>query len=291
MDPRHILFLLLINLIWGTTPIVLKLGFGEIPPFLMTSIRFALVSALLLPFTRWQRDKMGLILSIGLLAGPLQFGLGYWALSITDQVAPLAIASQLGVPFATFLSILFLGEHVGWRRWTGLGLAFGGTVIMMLAPNMSPDLDAVAIQIVAALFGSVSLILMRRVKSVAVFDLQAWIAHCTWPALFVCSLAFESGQGSAITEAGALTWLSITFTVFATSLVAHAGFYAMVQRYEISRLTPFLLIAPVFTVFLSALVLHNPLTARMLFGAVLTLIGVGIVMLRQGEVPAAQATQ
>jgi O-acetylserine/cysteine efflux transporter len=51
-------------------------------------------------------------------------------------VASVAIATQLGVPFTTLMSVLFLGEVIRWRRWLGIALAFAGVAVIGFQPGM-----------------------------------------------------------------------------------------------------------------------------------------------------------
>ena len=74
-------------------------------------------------------QHMGLHLLRGVLnaGGMLLF---FWAVSL----APLATVSAIGFAsplFAALLAILFLGERVGLRRWSGLIVGFIGTVVIL----------------------------------------------------------------------------------------------------------------------------------------------------------------
>src|SRR5262245_5288521 len=130
MSPPHILFLVLMNVIWGAAPIAIKHTLLEIPPLMAGALRFGLVSLVLLPRTRIHPGRMKLIHALALTAGAGQFALMFLALSLTKNVAPLAVVLQLGVPFATLLSIVVLKETVRWRRWVGIGFSFlGGAIV------------------------------------------------------------------------------------------------------------------------------------------------------------------
>ena len=82
---------------------------------------------------------------------------------------------------------------------------------------------------------------------------------------------------------------------FASSLVGHAGIYYLLQRYEVSTTAPLTLLAPIFTVGFSVTLLGDVLTERMIIGAVVALIGVLIVTVRQAQkgqpVPALEGMQ
>src|SRR5262245_15626690 len=123
---RDLLFLILINVIWGFNFIVSKVGVSELPPLLFTALRFTVLGLILLPLLRRHRGVMGTVVVAALFSGALHFGPLLAGLNMAGSVSTVAIAGQLGVPFTTLLSILLLSEVVHWRRWLGIALAFIG---------------------------------------------------------------------------------------------------------------------------------------------------------------------
>jgi len=285
MDPRHILFLIVINVVGGVSPILLKPAFGEMPPLFLVSLRFVFLSALLLPFTRWHAGQMGRLLSAAFFAGSLQFGLFMLAIARGGDVSPITIATQLNAPFAVLLSVIFLKEKVHWRRWTGLALALSGGLIIAFDPRVFAYIGAFSMAALAALSAAASAILMRGLKKVSTFEFLAWVAHSSWPVLLLLSWVGETGQFASITHSSALPWLAIVYTSLASSILFHGGYYFMVQRYEISRVSPFLLISPPTTVLLGVLVLGDVLTPRIIIGSLVTLSGVGVILVRDRNIP------
>ncbi len=280
MPLPHLLFMIVITFLWGFAPIIMKVAFESVPPLVFTGVRFVLVLAVLAPFLKWHGSKMPLIIAIGSTVGWLEFSLFFSGLAISGDVAPIAVAAQLSVPFATILSIFLLGEIVRWRRWTGILLAFGGVMLFSFDPRVVGYLGGLSLAIGGALSHAMAMVLMRKLDGIGVFELQAWVAVVSAPVLFLLSFIVEGGQIAAFTSAPWHVWLTLFYGAFLSSLVAHAGFYWMVQRYEVTVLAPFTLLAPIFTILLGYFVLGDQLTARMLIGSAITLVGVSIVTLR-----------
>ncbi len=281
MAPQHLAFMVLICLLWGLNVVISKIGLGQFDPFLFTFLRFAALGLLLLPFLRLHEGRMGTVLAIAVLGGALHFGLMFSGLMIADA-SVVGILTQLNVPFLTLLSIAFLGESVGWRRWAGIGLAFAGVMVIGFDPAVFDDLTGVVLVMAAAVVIAGAMILMRRLRGVSPFEMQAWVAVVSAPTLGLTSLLFETGQWDAVRTADAGDWATVAFTVIGASLIGHGGIYYLLQRYEASLTGPLTLLSPVFSVIFAVLLLGDPVTGRLLMGGALTLLGVLIIALRQG---------
>jgi len=283
MPIRDLLFLLLINVVWGLALVAAAASLKHFPPLEFTWLRFMLLGIVLIPFLRWHEGQMARIFWIAMTGGTFNFALLFLGVHLAGEVSIVAIAGQLGVPFATILSIFFLAERVHWRRWSGIALSFAGIVVIGFDPRVILHVDGFLSVVAAALVGSISSILMRQIKGVPVFQMQAWIATLSWPVLMALSLTFESGQLEAARSASVQHWAGIAYTALLSSLVAHAGFYYMLQRYEVSKISPFTLLSPLFTVIFSVLLLGEGLTWRIVVGGVITLVGVAIISLRERD--------
>lgn len=281
MASRDFSFLMLINVVWGLAMIAAAASLTHFPPLMFTCLRFFLISVMLVPFLRWQPGKMRRIFWIAMTGGTFNFALLFLGVYWAGEVSAVSIAGQLAVPFTTILSIVVLGEIVRWRRWLGIVLAFAGVMVIGFDPKVIAYLDGFLAVVAAALVGSVSGILMRQIREVPVFEMQALIATFSWPVLLVLSLAFESGQAVTARTAGLVEWGGIAYVAMMSSLVAHAGFYWLIQRYEVSKITPLTLISPLFTVIFSVILLGETLTWRIVVGGAITLVGVVIISLRE----------
>ncbi len=281
MSAPHLTLILFITLVWGFNYVAGKAGVTELPPILFTGLRFFLLSIILLPWLKLHRGQMWPIAIISLTMGGVHFAIFYMGLAAAHDVSTVAIAGQLGVPFATIMSILFLNEKVHWKRWAGISTSFAGVMIIGFDPVVFQYLNGLILVILAALVGSIAMIYMRRLNGVGVFELQAWIALMSWPVLAPLSVLMEDGQIAAITAATWAGWGGVLYTVIGTSLVGHAGMYYLLQRYEVTQTAPLTLLSPVWGVFFGVTLLGDTMTPRILLGGALTLIGVAIVTIRQ----------
>ena len=281
---RDLLLLLGITIIWGLNLVISKFGLAHLPPLLFTVLRFAVVAVALLPFLRWYDGQMGSLVVAGLLSGGVCFALMFIGLSMAENVAAVAIAGQLGVPFTTLLSVALLGEVVHWRRWTGIGMSFLGILVMGLDPEVFRDWRSLALVIGSAFVGALGLIAVKRLRAVDPIAMQCWFALVSLPLLLAISLPFEQPTFAMFAAAPWSAWAALLFSALGASVIAQTGFYYLVQRYPVTSVAPLTVLSPVLSVVFSVWLLGNELTPRLVVGGVLTLAGVFIIVWRERRI-------
>ncbi len=169
MAPSHFLLMVIVNLVWALTLIVTKIGVESLPPILFFAIFFT-------------------------------------GIKIAKDVSAIALAGQMAVPFATLLSVFVLGERIGWRRIFGIVVAVVGILTLGFDERVLTYIDGLLYGVVGAMIGSISLILMRQLNNVGVFELQGWIALFSWPVLFILSLLIEGNSWRHAQDASLVAW-------------------------------------------------------------------------------------
>ena len=86
-----------------------------------------------------------------MLTGPAAFALLFAGVYLAEDAATVAIASQMGVPFSTLLSVWLLGETIRWRRTLGIVLAFAGIVIISFDPRVFAYWEGLALVVASSL--------------------------------------------------------------------------------------------------------------------------------------------
>lgn len=106
------------------------------------------------------------------LLGAIEVGFFYWAVSYL----PLADAMTfyLASPiYVTLLAALFLGERVGWRRWSAVVMGFAGVVIA-LGPSAESFGWPALIPFVGSVIYSVFLVTTRALRGTPDAVMAAW---------------------------------------------------------------------------------------------------------------------
>lgn len=285
LDGRDLALLIGMNLIWGLNLIASKIGVGEFPPIFFTAMRFGSLALFLIPLLKLHRGQMAYLLAAAMLTGPAAFALLFAGVYLVEDASAVAIASQMGVPFSTLLSVWLLGEVIRWRRTLGIVLAFGGITIISFDPRVFSYRDGLILVVLSCLVSSLGLIFLKRLKNIRPLELQAWIASVGGPVLLFLSLAIESNQWTAVQNATWEGWSALLFTTVMSSLIAHTAWYYLVSRYPVTSLSPLTLLSPLFGIFFGMTLLGDHLTPRMLLGGAVTLIGVLIVVVRERRLP------
>src|SRR3990167_762233 len=136
MSLRDFGLLFLICFVWGVNLVMTRWVVSDfhVPPLFFAAVRFLGVAVVLLPFLRPVPKNLATLFIIAMLIGCLNFGLLFLGLANAD-VSAAAVTGQLGVPMSTLMSMVFLGEKIGWRRALGITLAFAGVGVIAFDPG------------------------------------------------------------------------------------------------------------------------------------------------------------
>jgi O-acetylserine/cysteine efflux transporter len=282
----HLWQLVLINGIWGFNIVAIKLSVDRFPPVFLSFLRFLIVGLAVLPWLRVRRGEMRWLLTAAICGGGLQFALMFSGVKLSGNMSSVAIASQLGVPFATLLSVALLGERIRWRRWLGIALSFTGIVVLAFSPDVFASAQGLIMIVAAAFIGAVGLVAIKRVHELEPLELMAWLAWASLPFLLPWSLLIEDGQLESLRQAGATGWGALLYSAVLASLFAHTAYFALVRRYPVSSVAPVTVLAPLFSVLFSVLLLGDRLDWRMVVGGLMTLSGVAVIVTREGKAAA-----
>ena len=283
ISQRHILRLMLINAIWGFNLVAIKMGVDRFPPVFVGLLRFLIVGLVVLPWLRVRRGEMRWLLIAAIFSGGLQFAIMYTGVALSGNMSSVAIAGQLGVPFATILSVAVLGERIRWRRTLGILLSFAGIVVLGFNPDVIRSWQGLALVVLGAFVGAIGLIAIKRVRDLNALELQAWLSWGSLPVFLLLSLWMEDGQIESLRNIDLTGAAAVLYSALFASLFAHTAYFALIHRYPVSSVAPLTVLAPVFSVAFAILFLGDVLDWRMLLGGAMTLTGVAVIVMREGK--------
>lgn len=283
MKPRHLAFIVLIDIIWAFNIVAVKMAVDAVQPLTANVLRYGIVLLCCLPWLRWLPGRMHIVLVTGLIAGAAFMGLGGLSFAYANNVSALAIAGQLGVPFSLILAVIFYHERIRWIRITGITLSFAGVAVMAFDPRIFDERLALVLTVGAAFCWAAGNLLFRRLQGAHVLTLHAWLALVSLPVLAAASLIWEPGQLLQIDAVPLHIWGWLAYSAIGSSIVGHAGMTYLFQRYPVSTVAPLTLPTPLLSVIVGVVVFKTPVGPPMVIGGLLTLVGIAIITLRTAQ--------
>ncbi len=279
MRIRDILLALAAMLLWGLNFAVAKMALAEFPPILLAALRFTLVALVLLPFfprPKQIRPIVELAATLGLLHFPMVFS----GLALLDA-STSAIVLQLQVPLGVIMAALLLGEKLSWRHGLGMLIAFAGVALIAGAPRLEANRIGLVFLLTAATAWGFSTVQLKKLGPIDPFTLNGWLGLFVAAELLVISLIVEGSPLAHIAAASWRGWTGILYTSLISTIVAFGLWAKLVARYSVSQTMPFMLTVPVFAIIGGIVINGDQMTPDIVAGGMLTIAGVGLIVLRR----------
>jgi drug/metabolite transporter (DMT)-like permease len=295
------LLLLFVTAIWGAAGPIGKYATDVFDPIIFLTYRFFLSSLVLVPLlflihpksfhslSSLPPKKLWLLLLSSLLGSTVQLLILFWGFSLTTSLDGTLIGTTSPL-MTTIAGYWFLKEHITTQTKVGIGIAFLGSVVIILQPLLqsgalfSGSLTGNAIIFVSQIIWTIYLLLTKT-------ELKE---HFT--PIFMTTLMFFVGfvsmSGIAILTHSPYQILSSLqsgppiahFSVFYMALLSGAlayFLYAQAQRtVSVSKANLFTYLSPFFAAPLAYFWLHEPITTYLVIGTIITSIGVFIAEYR-----------
>ena len=230
---RAVIFMVIGGVSIALMQATVKLISSELHPFIITLYRAGLVFVVLLPILFWRGRAVFNTSSIRLqvIRGGIG-GLGMLCVFTGLSMISLAEVTVLlfTVPiFATLLSVVFLSEQVGVRRWTAIFVGFLG-ILIIARPQGSVSTGHLFI-LCAALSWSTSILIAKKLtEKDTVISITFWQAMGCVPLAFIASLF--------VWELPSFVQLGALLGIAALGTVGHAMLYAALKVGQVSVILP-----------------------------------------------------
>ena len=256
-----------------------KIGMDQFTPLLLMSFRFGIAGLILIWFTKPPWEHMRELFKIAFIGSTVQYGLTYYGLKGID-VSTASILLQLEGPILALLSTLILKERLGWPRALGMGLAFAGVFVIAGEPRLNDSLDSVALVISGCVFWAIAQIMISRLKSLSGITILAWVAIIATPQMLLISLVIEDGQWESIKSASLVDWSIVFYLSFIMTVIGYSVWYHLLRICDVSRISPFLMLLPVTSIFGGMMLLEERFTLAMGIGGLLVMTGVASTLIK-----------
>lgn len=276
LRPLDIFKALIATLIWGSFYLVAKVATETSPPLVFSTQRFIWVACLTLPFVKVPRTALLRIAVLSLL-----FGIGHLAVGTIPfrsklDVSTIILVGLLSVPILSLLGMAFLGERLRALQLVGTGLAFIGVTLVAGTPQ-NFDLVAIGLLLVSCLMWAISMIVMKGLPEIGPLQLFGWLSLFSILPCMLLSLVLEDHAEIREAVLRPATWIAPLYAAVGSTIIAYGLWYQLLKRLPVTVLGVFALLPPVFGVISSAIYFKESLTTLSIIGALLALLGVGLV--------------
>ncbi|MCO5101216.1 MAG: DMT family transporter [Burkholderiaceae bacterium] len=294
MKQRDLVDLLMLAALWGASFLFIRVAVGPFGPFPLMLMRTSIGALVLLPFLlrgrrlAELRENAGRIALIGLVNSALPFVLyGY---AMTRLSAGYSSILNATVPFwSALVAFAWIGERMSRLRVIGLVVGFAG-VLVLVRGHLGFGDEGLGLPILAVLGATLS----YGIGSVATKKHLSHIDSMTgaggslvFAAAWLLPFAVLAWPAST---PGASAWLSaLLLGVFCTGF-AYVVFFRLIERIGSVGAVTVTFLVPAFAMLWGALLLDEAVTARMIAGAAIILVGTSLTTGLLGERTARIAT-
>jgi len=288
----------IVYVVWGSTYLGIRVvvDVAEQPPLFPTGVRFIIAGVVLATIVRFRSGAKHLKIPprqalSAVLLGFLFLCCGVGVVTVAEQTVPSGLAALLVAAMPLWVVLLrtgFGGERPHARTWFGTIVGFGG-IAVLARPGSQGDVE---------LWG-VLLVLLATIC----WGFGAFIsARLPLPQdAFVTAVYEMIGGGVILLVGGAVAgefadfslgavpasgWWAFAYLTLIGSVVAYSAFVWLLEHAPVSLTTTYAYVNPVVAVMLGALILSEPITAAVVVGGSLAVVGVALVV--SAERPTAQ---
>ena len=300
MNPRRLrayFLLIIVVIIWGIAPSVIKFALGELPPFLFLTYRFFITTVFLLPFYIGSKDKglklsiFPLLIFVSILGSTLNLGFLFYGTNLTTSLDSSLISATSPI-LVILAGILFLHERETAREKLGVLITIIGTIIIALQSffEMGTSVTHSVVGNVMILLSNVAfvayLIFSKKAlqKNVSPFSITFWMFLVGLITTFPLAVS-ESGTTNLLPKIASIS-LSAHLSVIYMALLSGALAYILYQKaqktIEASEASVFNYLPPIITAPVATLWLHEKLTIPYIIGSIVIALGVFLAEYKKG---------
>ena len=280
MKPADVAIAVLVAVIWGFGFVASRFALDELPPELMTTLRFA-IAALPCLFVRRPKVSWPTLIAISFTLFLGQFLAQAYGIAHGVPVGLSSVIVQSQALFTIAFAVIVFNERPTPMQTVGIGIATVGLLMICGTVGYDFSVSAFAVLMISPVSFAVGNLLLRRAQGAPMFDLFAWLCLTAAVPLFVLAL---------ITDGPAPTWqalsqMSLTGLLCMLALggistsVAYWLWGRLLRDYPAAQVVPFALLVPFVGAGASAIVFQEKFGALRLAGMATVIGGIAIMLL------------
>ncbi len=294
VDPRLVLSLAAVYVIWSSTYLAMRIAVADLPPLLMASLRYTSAGLVMLAIAKhrdvpWPRAKEWLRVAP---IGALLFLGGNGLVAISELSVSSGGAAVVCAMMPLWVGVLGVvtGERPSRREWFSLALGFAGVFVLMGGPTLDGRPEHIAMLICAPICWALGSTLTRRLpESPAMRD--SFMLPAMQMLAGGAALALAGGvTGERIPVAASTSsWLALAYLWIFGSLVAFTAYNWLLRNTRPVVATSYAYVNPILAVLMGALISGEALGWTTLVANVM-IVGAVMLALRKPKLAAAAET-
>jgi drug/metabolite transporter (DMT)-like permease len=281
--------LVTVYLVWGSTYLAIRVVVETAPPLLAMGMRFLSAGLLLGTFLAVRRGPAALRVRPRQLGGAAVVGLllllgGNGMVAVAEQTVPSGLTALLIASTPLWLVCLRTAAHDRPARLSLVGTVVGFLGIAVLVrpgASLGDDVEPWGLALVVAAAGSWamgSFLASRLPMPGDAFVATTWEMLIGGGTMALVAVATGELDGFAVDRVAGEAWAWLAYLVVVGSIVAFSAYVWLLHHAPISLTATYAYVNPVVAVVLGALVLSEPVTAAVLLGGAVVVLGVGLVV-------------
>ena len=279
--------LFITSTVWGTTWVASKIGVNEIPALQMAYIRQFIAGMCFIGFFMWYKKfplptarQFRWIIVMAVLMFVFANGLSTWSLKYIPTGLSALIGALYPLSVVIIERVFFKSKAMTLLTFLGLLLGITGVGIVFYEnafSNYSASFGfGIVLSLIAMLSWSVGTIFIGRNKEkINPYYGTGWQMLISSLMLFV--MAETTQPTVSLQHISLKVWLVILYLVVFGSLLSFAAFIYSMKKLPAAISSLYAYINPLVAMVLAGLLLSEKLTINILWGAIVTLIGVYLV--------------
>ncbi len=280
MKPADIFLAVLVAVIWGLAFVASRLALDELPPTLMTTMRFAIAAVPCL-FVRKPDVSWPLLIAISATLFLGQFLAQAFGIAHGVPVGLASVIVQSQALFTIAFAVIAFGE-VPTRTQT-IGIAVAALGLLMICGTVGYDFSvgAFAVLMICPVSFAVGNLLLRRARDVPMFDLFAWLCLASAVPLLALTLITDGPKPAwhALLNMSPTGVVSILAIGAISTSIAYWLWGRLLRDHTAAQVVPFALLVPFVGSAASSIVFGERFGPLRLAGMITVVCGIAIMLL------------
>ena len=281
MKPADVGIAVMVAVIWGLAFVASRIALDELPPELMTALRFGIAALPCLFLRKPKQVSWPLLIGISFTLFLGQFLAQSIAIAHGVPVGLTSVIVQSQALFTIGLAALVFGELPSRMQTAGIAIAAVGLLMICGTVGYDFSVTAFAILMISPVSFAIGNLLLRPAQGARMFDLFAWLCLCAAVPLFALSFVTLGAKPLwqalwHLSPAGIVSMLCIG--AISTS-IAYWLWGRLLRDYPAAQVVPFALLVPFVGSAASSVVFGERFEPLRLAGMITVIAGIAVMLL------------